>query len=206
MTMRSHTLRFFLIVSLIVTAVTSASAAENQPAPKVEVGKAPTGLGKAEMGMSPEQAEKIFKDKLKPMGQENLGATPVFSPDIQRQLLIDQKVPEMKDPTKVELRYWKNKLWVIIVYYGQNTNEAVNEGLVKQFGKPSISSTDLVWQFPKLTVNTSNRDRWYAIADTALSREAQAAFAEDLRKAAERRQTQQAPAAAPQQPAPPAGK
>jgi hypothetical protein len=181
MIMRQQITRLLLLTTLLAT---PAVALENQP----------DGLGKAKLGMSPQQVEKLYK--VRTLDKENLGATPVYSADILRQVLADQQVPGLKVPTNVELRYWKNKLWVIIVYFGQNGGEAVNEALTKQFGKPTITSTDSVWQFPKVMVNTANRDRWYAIADTALSKEAQAAFMEDLRKAAEQRQLQQPPAAA----------
>jgi hypothetical protein len=209
--------RHISLLSLCVLLFTArpAGALENPPSgvdkarsgmSPEQVKKEPSGLGKAQFGMSPQQVEKLYKGQVRTLGQENLGATAIYSPDIVRQVLADQKVGGLSQPTNVELRYWKNKLWVIIVYFGQNSAESVNESLVKQFDKATISSTDYVWQFPKVMVNTANRDRWYAMADTALSREAQAAFAEDMRKAAEQRQTQQAPAAAPPPAPAPAGK
>jgi hypothetical protein len=184
MIMRQQIIPLLLAILLLAA---PAAALENQP----------SGLGKAQFGMSPKQIEKIYKGKVRTLDRENLGATPIYTADVVRQVIADEKVAGLDQPTNVELRYWKNKLWVIIVYFGQNGAEAVNEALLKQFGKPTVSSTDLVWQFPKVLVNTSNREHWYALAELEMSKEVQAAFTEDLRKAAEQRQTQQAPAAAP---------
>ena len=160
--------------------------------------KQPTGYGKARFGMTPAEVEKLYKGQVRVLAQENMGATPVTGPNIVRQLLANQRVPGLKEPTNVELRYWKDKLWVVIVYYGQNGNDAVNEALRAEYGAPTISAQDSVWQGPKTLVNTSNRERWYAMSDVALSRDAQQAFMEDMRKLQEKQRAQDAPPAAPQ--------
>ena len=177
---------------LLVTLLVSAAAAMDHE---------PTGFGKARFGMSPEEVEKLYPGKVRVLGQENLGASPVFSPRVVRQVLPDQKILDLKEPTNVEFRYWDNKLWVVVVYFGQNTVQQVNEALRKEYGKPPAVSADSLWTGTKAVVNTANRDRWYAISDLAISKEAQAAFMEDLRRAAERQRGQQ-----PAPPAPPAEK
>jgi len=167
------------------------------PAAALDVQKQPTGYGKARFGMSPQEVEKLFKGKVRTLGEENLGATPITGPNVVRQVISDQKVPGFDQPTNVELRYWKGKLWVAIIYYGQNSTEQVNQALLKLYGEPTVMAADILWQFPKVMVNTANRERWYAIGDTALSREVQAVFLEELR------QQQQPAAPAPAAPAPP---
>jgi hypothetical protein len=159
----------------------------------------PNGFGKAHFGMSPQEVEKLYAGTIRTLGQENLGASPVYGPRISRQLLPDQKVPGFNQPTNVELRYWDNKLWVVIIYYGQNGLEEVNAALRKEYGKPPTAASDSMWSGSKVMVNTANRERWYAISDIALSKEAQAVFMEDLRKAQERMRAQ--PAAPPAAPA-----
>jgi len=193
-----HTASALLVCLLLAS---SAAAFENEPA----------GLGKLKFGMSPQQVEKLFPGKVRTLDMEHLGATPVKSAYIVRQVLPDQTVAGLPAPTNVELRYWKDKLWVIIVYYGANSNNDVAEGLNKQYGKPTISGQDSIWRGQKVQVNTVMRERWYAIADLALSGEAQKVFAEDMRKAQERLRGQQGaapaappPAAAPKAPGAPA--
>lgn len=151
----------------------------------------PTGFGKAKFGASPQEVEKLYKGKIKGLGQESLGATPVFSPFVVRQSLSEQKVLGLEQPVTVELRYWKDRLWVVIVYYGQNGTEAVNEALRKEYGKPDQSSGDQIWQGKKVLVNTANRERWYAISDNAIAHEAQLAFMEEMRKAQEKMRERQ---------------
>lgn len=171
----------------------------------------PTGYGKAKFGDSPQKVEKLYPGKVKALGQESLGATPVFSPLIARQSLSDQKVLGLAHPVTVELRYWKDQLWVVIVYYGANDSTAVNEALRKEYGKPDQSSADQVWKGKKTLVNTANRERWYAMSDNAIAHDAQMAFMEEMRQAQEKMRERQgrpaqAPPAAQQPEAPPAGK
>ena len=172
------------------------------PSLAVEVKYQPSGYGRARFGMSPEEVAKLFKGKVRTLGDESMGATPVLGPNVVRQLLSDQKVPGLDLATTVELRYWKGKLWVAIVYYGQNSAEQVNQSLLKRLGPPTLASSDIVWHFPKVMVNTANREHWYAIGDTALSSQAQAALLEELR----RQQQMQAPPPAPAAVPTPAGK
>lgn len=185
-----------LTSSLIVLSLVSAAAAMDNP---------PTGYGKAKFGASPAQVEKLYPGQIKVLGQESLGATPVFSPYIVRQSLSDQKVLGLEKPVTVELRYWKDQLWVVIVYYGANDIKDVNEALRKQYGKPNQTSSDQVWQTDKVLLNTANRERWYAISDNAIAHEAQVAFMEEMRKMQEKARGHhaQAPEEAPDAAAPP---
>lgn len=169
--------------------------------PALAMQNEPTGFEKARFGMSPPEVAKLYEGKIQKLDKEYLGSSPVLSPLVHRQALRDMKLPWLQHPVTVELRYWKDRLWVVIVYYGENSQEEVVEGLRKQYGPPDISGHDAVWRGAKVTVNTANRERWYAIADLELSREVQAVFAEDMRRAQEAARARQG-GAAPAAPAP----
>lgn len=172
--------------------------------PAAALEKEPAGLGKAKLGMSPKEVQKLYPGKVRVLDMEHLGATPVKSAHMVRQLLSDQKVEGLASPTNVELRYWDDKLWVIIVYYGENSNESVQEGLRKVYGQPDLSGNDAVWRGKKVQINTATRERWYAIADLALSAQAQQAFAAEMEKVqAKMRESQKPPPAAPAAPTAP---
>ncbi len=150
----------------------------------------PNGLGKLRFGMTPAQVLRLYP-ALKKLDQENLGASPVISPLAVRQLLSNQKVPGLKKPVLVELRYWKEKLWVIVVYFGQNPADEVMAALKKQYGEPSTSSREPVWRGKKANVMTNLMPGWYAIADNELSRDAQEVIIGEIRKNEERMRAQQ---------------
>ncbi len=137
--------------------------------------KEPAGFGKAHFGMSPAQVKKLYPSA-RTLGEENLGATPVFGPLVVRQALDDQEAPGLPKPVLVELRYWKERLWVVIVYYRENSSEQVVGALKRDLGQPATSAADPYWTASNVTVMTDDRQRWYAITDNALSKEAQEAF------------------------------
>jgi len=168
--------------------------------PALAFDKQPKGVGKADFGMSPAQVEKAYKDKFRRLDKEHLGATPVYNPDIVRDLIEDQRLIGLEQPVNIELRFWKDKLWVAIVYYGKNPNEKVNEALRREYGTPDQTGKDAIWKGDKVMVNSANAERWYAVSDVAVSREVQAAFMKDFQQAQQRAQGQSAP------PTPAAGK
>jgi hypothetical protein len=181
--MRPHT------IALVLLFLSSA------PALAMDKAKEPAGFDKAKFGMSPAQVQKLYKDRVQPLKDEHLGASPVLSSLVQRQVIRDFKLPGVESPVNVELRYWKEKLWVVIVYYGNNGQETVVESMRKVYGPPDVSGQDALWRGTKVQINTANRERWYAIADQALSLEAQALFMEDMKRAEEYHRARQGGAA-----------
>jgi hypothetical protein len=176
-------MRHLILSSLLSTLLLAppiggtAAAMENEPA----------GIGKAKFGMSPAEVEKLYPGAVRTLvGMESLGAAPVGGPYVVRQAFSAHAVEGLPEPTTVELRYWKDQLWVVVVYYGNNSAEVVQEALRKRHGPPDLASNDSLWRGEKVQVNTVNRERWYALADKALSAEAQKLFSEEMRMLQER--------------------
>lgn len=161
--------------ALIAATLLWTTGASGQMPLKIE----PEGFGQARFGMSPAEVERLYP-RLTTLGRENLGATPVLSPLAVRQLLPPQELQGLSKPVRVELRYWKDRLWTVIVYYGDNSAEDVITVLRKQVGDPGNRDKEPTWRGEKVTVITANRERWYAISDDALSREVQAVVFEAL--------------------------
>ncbi len=157
----------------------------------------PDGFGKAKLGMSPQEVAKLYPE-LKKLDREVLGATPVFSPFVVRQLIPSVALAGAPHPVPVELRYWKDKLWVIIVYNGQNSDEQMTDAFTALCGKPSADKPGPAWFGEKVSISSAPKQHWYALADNALSKQAQELFAEEMarqRQMAARRGAAAVPAA-----------
>ena len=139
----------------------------------------PSGYGVLRFGSPPEQVERLYPGARRLNSLENLGAVPVTGPAVVRYVLENQKIPGFSKPVRVELRFWKNRLWVVIVYYGENAAEQVVAAVKKQVGDPENRNAEPVWTGKKTTVSMANRERWYALSDNAVSKEVQ----EDLMSA-----------------------
>jgi hypothetical protein len=108
---------------------------------------------------------------------QNLGAPSIGGPYIRRLLLKGQKVEGLEKPTMVELRFWKNKLWGVIVYYGENDPEKIHAMLTKRLGpSDSTDPTNPLWERSKTQTTAQTKQRWFGINDTVLSKEAQEWF------------------------------
>lgn len=154
----------------------------------------PKGFGKAEFRMSPEQVAKLYEGQIRTLeGLESLGATPLGGPYVVRQALSGQRVEGLAEPTTVELRYWKDQLWVIIVYYGENSADSVKEMLTKKHGP---GAQGIRWRSERVQVNAVDKERWYSLADAELSAEVQKLFAEEMRQLQQRGPQGGAPPAA----------
>ena len=180
-----------LIVGLICAPLASAPAAETPAAAvakptatgpkKGEKADEITGFDKSAFGSSLADAKKSYpKAEEIPEGKD-LGAPTVGGPYIRRLLLTDQKVEGLPKPTMVELRFWKNKLWGVVVYLGDNDEPQVIEILTKRLGPSDSTDTDYpLWVRSKTQTTMERKQRWYGVNDLALSTEAQAWFAKLL--------------------------
>jgi hypothetical protein len=142
----------------------------------------PTGFGTAKFGMSLAEVWKMYP-KAKLLGpRDTLGASAVDGPYIDRLALHDQPVPGFAKPTTVELRFWKDKLWAVVVYFGDNDPEACKIYLTQTFG-PSASPDPNSPSWPGTKVSTSAvyKQNWYGFSDDAISKEAAAWFGDALK-------------------------
>ena len=146
--------------------------------------KEPTGYEKLPFGASIEDAEKAFPD-LEKLGQDkSLGAAVVGGPHIARFALRKQKIEGIPEPVNVELRFWKGKFWLYIVYFHKGETEAVVAHLKKTYGEQTGPDPGFpVWNLEKATILVETKSDRYTVNDQALSKEAQAWFVEAFTKA-----------------------
>ena len=162
-----------------------------------------TAYDGAQLGSTPEQVRKAFP-KMQ-VTTENLGSQPFPSEHMVRYVVRDAKIAEAGKPGTVELRFWTNKLWAVIVYYPPDSKDAVVAALTKRLGPPNgTNPAKPSWQGAKSSVFVETSLNWFAVTDNALSKEAQAWFLANLQKMSQAMQQGQQKAAAASAAAPPA--
>ena len=139
-----------------------------------------TGFGTVPFGSSVEAAKKVYPKMEVVTG--NLGATAFPSEHLQRFVVRGVGVNELKKSTDVELRFWKDKLWAYIVYYGADSEPVVIEKLTTRFGPPNgTNPAKPSWQGDKTLTFVETSQDWYSVTDDAISKDAQAWFFEKLK-------------------------
>lgn len=160
--------------------------APSAPGPAAPATNEPTGFGKARFGMSVEEVRALYPEM--EATKQRLGAPVVEGPLISRHVLWKQNVPGLNQPADVELRFWKNQLWVVIVYFGANDLDSVLRALTDQYGAPNKGDPRApVWSGARSTIIVSAKAKWYSMHDNAISKDAQNALIEDLRRTMEQR-------------------
>jgi hypothetical protein len=137
-----------------------------------------TGLGTFPFGGSLADFQKQFP-KAEPLPEgKDIGSPTIGGPYIRRFVLTDQKVDGVAKPTQVEVRFWKNKLWAVIVYYGGNDDAKIHAMLLERLGPNESGDEDNpLWQRAKTATTAQKKQRWYGVTDAELSKQAQAWFA-----------------------------
>lgn len=148
-------------------------------APALAMTNEPTGFGAAKFGDSIAQVQKALP-KMEETSKD-LGAQAFSSDHLKRFALQQAQVPGLDKPTTVELRFWKDKLWAVIVYFGDNTDAQVLEMLTKQFGPPAAATATPAWRGTQTETLMVARQRYYGTTYNPLSADAQAWFVERLR-------------------------
>ncbi|GIW41082.1 MAG: hypothetical protein KatS3mg076_1659 [Candidatus Binatia bacterium] len=149
------------------------SPAWSGPTPERE----PDGWGKARFGMSREEVGRLFPHA-QPLSKEHLGAAAPLGPEFARQLLPEEKFPGLELPVSVELRYFRDRLYAVVVYWGANPAERVLDVLRRRYGP--APGPEPTWKGEKVTIATDVRGRWHAFWDNRLSQEAARVFTERL--------------------------
>ncbi len=133
------------------------------------------GYGPAAFGTRWDKAQQLFPTaEVLPDGK-NLGAPSVGGPFVHRLYLTDQTVEGLPKPVNVELRFWKKNLWVVQVYWGDNSERDVIEMLTKRLGQTQDKEHPL-WFTDTVQTSAVLKQRTYGSADLALSADAQAWF------------------------------
>ncbi|MFN8641986.1 MAG: hypothetical protein U0802_10120 [Candidatus Binatia bacterium] len=159
------------IRALSVAAVLVTLAALPAAALKNEI----TAFGKAKLGDTTDQVRKVFP-KMKPT-TDNLGAQTFPSEHLERFVVTDVVVPETKQKGTLELRFWKGKLWAIIVYDGDGNDQKVIEALTKRMGPPNgTNPAKPGWNGDKSQVFVEAEHHWYSVTENQMSKDAQAWF------------------------------
>ncbi|MBX3025631.1 hypothetical protein KF840_12060 [bacterium] len=166
--MRKRTIAFAVLAALIA-------------APALGVTNEPTGFGKAKLGSSVEAVKKLYPKMEAVPAAANLGSQAFVSDYLTRYVVRGVEVPELKRKADVELRFWKNQLWVYVVYYGAENQQSVIETLTKRFGPPNGTNPQKPgWTGDKSTAFVETSQHWYGVSDNAVSKDAQAWFIANL--------------------------
>lgn len=133
------------------------------------------GYGPAPFGTRWDKAQQLFpKAEVLPDGK-NVGAPSVGGPFVHRLYLTEQTVEGLPKPVNVELRFWKKNLWVVQVYWGENTEQDVIAMLTKRLG-PNRDPNNPLWITDTVQTTAVLKQHTYGSADLALSADAQAWF------------------------------
>jgi hypothetical protein len=173
---RWHLRTPFLLAALLLVGVPCAAGSANA----AEL----TGYGKAKFGSTSAAVKKLYPKAREVAATDKLAAPFIGGPFITRLLLENQTIPGLPKPILVELRFWKDQLWGVIGYFGENTDQQVLDMLTKQLGPPQANNpAQVTWSGTKTQTIVSPRLRWYGTTDDALSTQAQAWLAEQIEKA-----------------------
>jgi hypothetical protein len=140
------------------------------------------GFGSAKFGMSLKDVWRMYPNARLLGEQETLGAAVLDGPYIERLALRNQPVPGFPRPTTVELRFWKGKLWGVVVFFGDNDPQVCQAYLAKLYGPTTSQDTSMpLWRGDKATTTGTYKQGWYGYTDNALSQEVSAWLAEALK-------------------------
>lgn len=177
-----RTCRALLLIAALGSAPAFAADPQGAPTPVAKANPANvkefTGLGSFPFGGSLADFVKQYP-KAEPLPEgKDLGSPTIGGPYIRRFVLQDQKFEGVDKPTQIEVRFWKNKLWAVIVYYGDNDDKKIHTMLDERLGPITTGDDDNpLWELEKTQVTAQRKQRWFGITQTALSNEARAWFA-----------------------------
>jgi hypothetical protein len=159
-----------LVIAVVALAVSAAA---------MDKSKEPTGLGEARFGMSVEQVQKFYPAMRELRQGEKLAAAAVYTPNIRRFVLENQKIAGTDKPATIELRFWKDQFWLYITYVDEADAKGVIAGLEKQYGPPDHNENGRpLWGGDRTLILGEFPRGWYTIQDETVSRQAQTWFGE----------------------------
>ena len=148
------------------------------PAAKAPPGAEFTGYGKATFGMRWQAVKTLFPGAEELPDGKDTGAASIGGPFIHRLYLTNQRTDGLPKPVDVELRFWKKRLWGVLVYFKDNDPKLVLAMLTKRLGPAQSTDPDNPsWIFDKTQSSAAMKQSWYGTNDSALSKQAQAWFA-----------------------------
>jgi hypothetical protein len=138
----------------------------------------PDGLGQAKFGMTLAQVRQLYP-ALAP-APAMTGAAYVKSPHLTRYVVPKVDVPGLQGQCTLELRFWKDQLWSVIVYYGTTPFSTVVENLRREYGPPTTTIGDPTWKLRHAAIVTSRSQMWYSLEDSEMSMDVERAFLEAI--------------------------
>ena len=106
------------------------------------------------------------------------GLSSVDGPSVRRFVLQGAKPFGLKKPTDMELRFWKDQLWLVIFQFGDNADTEVRAALEKRFGAKPGALEQAFWTGPDYDAALQMKPRWFSLQDPGLTAEAQRWFLE----------------------------
>jgi len=169
---------FLLPILLLVAPPASVTLAQPTPAAAQHAKQqrhAPQGYGKATFGITLDQARALYPALTK------AGATAAAyfrSPNLTRYWMTRVKVPGLTQDCSVEFRFWKDRLWSIVIFYGTNKTPDVLKYLEHTYGPPTVRSSEPTWTLGSASIVTSPGQMWYSFDDTEIGKDVQREFME----------------------------
>lgn len=160
-----------LVLAALCLAPLAARAADTPPVDTLK------GFGPAPFGTRWEKARSLFPKAEEVPATKNLGAPSVGGPFVHRLYLADQRVEGLPKPVDVELRFWKKRLWVVQVYWGDNAEKDVLAMLAKRLGPgQGGDGAPPLWITDTTQTTVTPAQHTYGTSDLGLSADAQAWF------------------------------
>jgi hypothetical protein len=158
---------------LIVALAVSVTVAATGQAADAAQSKTPEGFGKAHFGMSIGEVKAVYPE---------LTAAPnvagyLSHTDLQRQVLWKTPIKGLAEPVDIELRFWKDRLYMFLFYTGKNPAAKVTQYLQREYGPPASGGLDPAWVWPGRMLINQSAHGWFALSDKELGKEAQSALA-----------------------------
>ncbi len=136
------------------------------PDPRPLVGR--HGEGQFEIGMSVADVRRLHPE-LKALARPLAVAAPAL-PSVARYVLSKQRVSEHTKESDIELRFWNDKLWAVIVYFPAEEADAVGTALRARYGPPASGNRmSSIWRRAGITLVLAPTQRWYGFTDDELN-------------------------------------
>ncbi|MBI4518183.1 MAG: hypothetical protein HY699_20465 [Deltaproteobacteria bacterium] len=153
------------------------------------------GFDKLKLRQPLSEVQKTYPKMRKMNDSENLGAATILSPLLQRYHQLGVKLSGLSKPVSLELRFWKEQLWVVVVYFGENSRDDVVRMLKKRYGEPTFTQPDPAWNGKQVGVGYAPKEGWFSVGSIPIASEIQNMMAAEMQRLRERQQQRSQPAA-----------
>ncbi len=171
-----------ILSALLLVAAAAAVATGSEPAaPSPSIADL-KGFAEIEFGDSLEVAKKKHPE-MRPVSTTDtrLNAAAIQSPHLVREVIGDYKLGNVPTPVQVELRFWRDQLWAVVVYYDRGESEAVLKYLDETYG-PRTSGTPQrpIWSDDRVQLQVVTTGGWYGATSKSISEDARSWFFKKL--------------------------